>query len=190
LNQKIVIHTPRLNIVSFDKKHLTPEYVGWLNDKAIVAFSEQRHSSHSMESVKGFCNSFKNSPNHFLAMEKTGASAGHIGNMSVIIDSPNAVADIRILIGDLSSWSKGYGSEAWIGVCDFFLRIKNIRKITAGTLSVNKGMQRIVEKAGMKPDGIRKKQNLWNGEEVDMMYFSLFKKEWLSIYPESLFKNK
>ena len=68
--------------------------------------------------------------------------------------------------------------EAWLKLCDYLFAERNIRKITAGTLSVNHSMVKLMKRCGMVEDGIRRSHYLWNGKEVDMIYTALFQKDW------------
>lgn len=170
-----IIETPRLRIVSFSEKYLTARYVGWLNDPSVVCHSEQRHRSHTLESCRQYWQSFTNTPHHFWAITARDPDMGHIGNMNAYIDKMNSVADVGILIGERAVWGKGYGLEAWVAVCDYLLRDVGMRKVTAGTIAANRGMLRIMEKAGMVPDGRRIRQCLVDGTEVDVIHTALFK---------------
>lgn len=58
---------------------------------------------------------------------------------------------------------------------EFLYRDIKIRKITVGTLSVNTGMIHAMEKLGLQPDGVRVKQALFEGQEVDMVHMALFR---------------
>ena len=49
-----------------------------------------------------------------------------------------------------------------------------MRKISAGTLSVNQGMLAIMNNCGMASDGIRKRHRLVDGEAVDVVHMALF----------------
>lgn len=42
-------------VVRFADRHLTERYVGWLNDPAVVRYSEQRHSRHTLWSRRNCC---------------------------------------------------------------------------------------------------------------------------------------
>jgi RimJ/RimL family protein N-acetyltransferase len=92
------------------------------------------------------------------------------------VDIHNLVADIGILIGERRVWNQGFGLEAWTAVCDYLFRIGGMRKITAGTLEANAGMLSIMRRAGMVEDGVRVRQYLFEGREVDLIYGALFKK--------------
>jgi len=169
-----LIETSRLLIVPFSEKYLTPRYVGWLNDPQVVRYSEQRHKKHTLELCRQYWQSFIDSPHFFWAITAIDSSVGHIGNINAHIDKMNSVADVGILIGERTAWRKGYGLEAWVAVCNYLLRDAGIRKVTSGTIAANKGMLRIMEKAGMVADGRRIRQYMVDGSEVDIIHTALF----------------
>ncbi len=165
------IITERLKIIPFSEKFLTAKYVGWLNDKETMKFSDQRFYTHSLKSCREYFLSFTNSRNSFWAITYEN---GHVGNMTVYKDVLHNVADISIMVGERSLWGKGIGLEAWNGMCNFLFQTDSVRKITAGTLEVNFGMLSIMKKSNMQPDGIRIKHCLIDGRAVDMIHMALF----------------
>jgi RimJ/RimL family protein N-acetyltransferase len=56
---------------------------------------------------------------------------------------------------------------------------KNIRKITAGTMSENIPMIKIFEKSGMKYEYTKKDQFIHNSNSVDLIGYCIFKEEYL-----------
>ncbi len=169
-----VLETARLRIAPFPESLLSETYVEWLNDPEVVRYSEQRFRRHTLESCRAYWSSFEGTPHHFWALTERGGGARHIGNMNAWVDESNGVADVGILLGEKSLWGRGYGLEAWSAVCSWLLQGAGMRKVTAGTLEVNTGMLRIMEKAGMVDDGIRRKQVVWEGRAVDMVHRALF----------------
>jgi [ribosomal protein S5]-alanine N-acetyltransferase len=170
-----IIETARLRILPFSEEYLTPRYVSWLNDPEVVRYSEQRHRVHTLESCREYMKSFVDTPNYFWAMVTKNNELGHIGNMSAYVDLNNSVADLGILIGERSAWRKGYGSEAWIAVCRYLLQETDIRKVTAGTLSANSAMLRVMRHVGMVEDGRRIRHCLFEDSEVDVVHGALFR---------------
>lgn len=185
VEQFSAITTPRMRIIPFAEKHLSRRYVSWLNDPQVVGFSDQRFRTHTLESCRQYWESFVNSPHYFWAIIARDPALGHIGNMNAYVDVNHSLADVGIVIGEKSVWGKGYGLEAWIAVCDYLLRVAGMRKLTAGTLSVNTAMLRIMKRLGMAADGQRTRQCLWNGQEVDVIHGALFRDDWLKKYPGS-----
>lgn len=162
-----IILTSNLMLRPFTYKDITPKYIRWLNDKELMKYSDQKFTKHTRTSCVKYFSSFKGTDNLFLAVIKDGR---HIGNITVDINKNHSVADIRILMSE-----HGYGTEAFKAVCDYLLS-KNIRKITAGTLSINIPMLRVMEKCGMVDDGIRKCQCMHENREADIVYKALFRK--------------
>ncbi len=162
------LHTERLMLRTFTPEFLTNKYVGWLNDPEVVKYSEQRHKTHTISICREYYESFNNQPNLFLTILIKG-NLEHIGNITVLIDNNNLVADIAIVIGEKSVWGQGYGKEAFIGIMDYLLQNDVARKVTAGTMSINKPMLAIMKSSGMVDDGTRKGQLIVDGKEVDVV---------------------
>lgn len=175
------IQTERLFITPFSEKHLTPSYVGWLNDSELMCYSENRHKTHTIDSCRAYQQSFKDTPNFFWAIEEIEMNNRHIGNINAYLNEYNLLADVGILIGEKQAQKKGYGSEAWMGVCDFLFKKKGIRKVTAGTMKLNAPMLKLMRGVGMVNDGVRKKHFIYNDEEVDLIHMAFFTKQWCKI---------
>jgi len=173
-----MIETPRLTIVPFGEAHLTERYVAWLNEPEVVRYSDQRFRTHTLESCRAYMESFRGTPNHFWAIVARDPALGHIGNLNAYVSTLHRVADVGIVVGERGAWGKGLGGEAWIAVCDHLLRAGGMRKVTAGTLEVNRPMLAIMERAGMVPDGRQVRQNLFEGREVDVVHAALFADAW------------
>jgi RimJ/RimL family protein N-acetyltransferase len=129
--------------------------------------------------------SFEGTLNYFWAIEEN-ESGSHIGSLNAYLDTHNEIADLGLLVGASSAFGKGLGTEAWMAACDFLFRYRNVRKVTAGTLSVNIGMIRVCEKSGMQIDGRRSGQAILDGQEVDMVYYASFRRLWLDKYTKPL----
>ena len=172
------IKTKRLVLEPFSEKHFSPEYVGWLNDPEVMRFSEQRHRKHTLESCKEYIDSFKGAVNYIWVILVNDVGIGHIGNISVHVDTNNNIADISILIGKKQVWGQGFGSEAFIGICNYLVSKLKIRKVTAGTLSTNVAMFKVMQNAGMVEDGVRKRHYMCEGREVDIVHMAIFSKSW------------
>lgn len=170
-----VIHTERLVLEPFTEKYLTEKYVGWLNDSEVVRFSEQRLVRHTIESCRIYMHSYDTGPNYFWAIVAHDPAEGHIGNINAILDLKNGVADIGIIIGDRSTWGRGYGREGFAAVIGFLLNEVGIRKVTAGTVAPNIAMINIMQKCGMSLDGVRKRQVVIDSNEVDIIHMAMFR---------------
>lgn len=170
------LKTRRLRLVPFAERHLAERYVAWLNDTAVVRYSEQRHTRHTLESCREFWNSFVGTPHYYWAIEEI-ETGRHVGNIDAHIDTPNKVADVAIIIGEKEIWGKGYGGEAWNCVLEHLFHSLGMRKITAGTMATNQGMLRIMRNSGMVEEGRRHKNHLQDGNEIDLILMGRFADE-------------
>ena len=168
------IKTKRLLLIPFTEKYITPRYLNWLNDHDLMRYSEQRHKKHTVESCRQYLYSFENTANMFWAIEENINGMGHISNINAYIDTHNNIADIGILIGEIDMQASGYGYEAFKGVAEYLFENLGIRKITAGTVSSNLPMIKIMQKMKMQEDGIRKRHYLIEGVEEDILHMALF----------------
>ncbi len=175
--QAPLLKAKRVRLEPFGTPHLGEHYVGWLNDPEVVRFSEQRHLKHSLESCRAYVAGFARSPHYLWAIVTAGPQAKHVGNISAHVDVHNAVADVGILLGDRQVWGQGYGTEAWQRVCEFLLREAGMRKVTAGTMAVNKGMLGIMRHVHMRIEAKRPRQFLFEGREVDSVMAGLFRED-------------
>lgn len=170
----VVLETHRLRLEPFAEAHLTERYVRWLGDPAVMKYSEQRFRTHTLASNREYWASFVGTPNLFYAVVAKDGELGHIGNLNVYVDVRHGSADIGILVGDPKSWGKGYGAEAWAAMLQHLLRDRGLRKVTGGCVANNEAMVRIMKRCGMVEDGRRVRQYVYDGEEVDVVYYASF----------------
>lgn len=163
----------RVSVRPFTVEDISASYLGWLQDPEVVRYSNQRFRTHTAESCQAYLASFIGSANHFLAIcdRETGAM---LGTTTVYRSLPHGTADIGIMVGERRVWGQGIGADAFGVVLSALQASGVIRKVTAGTLSVNRGMVRIMEKAGMQHEATRHAQELVDGAPVDVVYYAKF----------------
>ncbi len=167
----MILRTPRLEL---DEPDLSDAelFAGWLNDKEIVKYSEQRHLKHNAEFQRVHWRMA--GENHLMYTIHSLYPEGPIGSISARIDKNNNVANVGILLGGRTVWGQGYGFEAWEVFCNFLFIEKGIRKIEAGCMSINAPMIRICTKYGMRHEAIVQDHFLVDGKPVSMhLYGSL-----------------
>jgi RimJ/RimL family protein N-acetyltransferase len=148
-------------------------YIGWLNDKNVMKFSNQRFFEHSMESCLRYQASFQGTDNLFVSIRSL-SDDKLIGTLTAYVASNHGTVDVGIMIGDSTLWGMGYGLDAWITMTNWLLGRKGIRKLTAGTLACNLGMIKLMERSGMVLEATRKSQEIVEGSPVDMLYYAKF----------------
>ena len=165
--------TSRLVIRPFKQADITDSYLSWLNDPEVTRFSNQRFREHNVMSVSAYFKSFISSNNSFLLLDRLDGS-GAIGTATVYRDNNHGTADIGLMLGDRRCWGKGYGREAWTALLEALLSEPGLRKVTGGTARLNKGMVKIMEQSGMELEAVRSRQELIEGQPVDLLYFARF----------------
>jgi [ribosomal protein S5]-alanine N-acetyltransferase len=158
---------------SFAVEDISAQYVAWLNDPEVVRYSNQRFITHTAHSCTLYVRNFKGSVSKlFKIIRKSDATT--IGTITAHINQFHQTADLGILIGERSSWGKGLGGDAWFALLNALLSLRQIRKVTAGTMDCNQSMIRVIQKSGMKLEAVRSKQELLDGKPQDILYFAKF----------------
>jgi RimJ/RimL family protein N-acetyltransferase len=154
----------------FLQSDITSEYVSWLNDPEVVRYSNQRFSRHTKKSCNSYWESFQNTSNLFLIVRmKSGGLP--IGTITAYFSQQHGTVDMGIMIGQKTTWGMGYGQDAWETLLNWLLNSAGVRKVTAGTLSCNDPMRRIIEKSGMCFEGLRRQQEIVEGVAYDLFYY-------------------
>jgi RimJ/RimL family protein N-acetyltransferase len=149
------------------------DYVGWLNDSSINQYLECRFDKHTVETTKKFVSSMNKSEVDLLLGIRYRESGKHVGNIKLgLINKYHGTAEIGLIVGDKSVWSKGVATEAIQIIVDLARGLR-IRKLTAGCYSSNLGSKRAFEKCGFEIEGVRKAQVLLNNRTEDLTLLGL-----------------
>lgn len=165
----------KLELVPFEEKHFTDRYVSWLNDPEVVRLSEQRHKKHTMDSCREWMKTYRSGNlSKVWAIEVDGQ---HVGNVTALADERNGTVEVSNLIGERSMWGKGIGTlavaHAIYQLFEANRKAAGLRntpkgkpylKIWIGTLDINYGELRIMEKLGMRKDCVIKDHFIVDGE--------------------------
>ncbi len=170
---RLSLKTRRLRIEPFDEHCISHEYIGWLNDSEIMRFSNQRLHHHTEETARGYLTSFAGTSNILLAI-RLALEDRMIGTMTAFVSAHHGTADMGLLIGDRGCWGQGYGLEAWNAVMCHLFESRGLRKVTGGALRSNIGMVKIMERSGMQLEAVRERQEILDGEALDVLYFARF----------------
>lgn len=163
------ISTARLILRPLTKA--TTRNIAWLRDPTVTRYSEQRHSMHSLSSQLRYINAFVGN-SHIWAVQLLDTGE-HIGNVSAVVDEPNSVADVGIMIGETRQWRKGYATEAWVRACGWLLDKDggDLRKLEAGCMRNNEGMLKIIRGSGFTQEGERLNHFVFEGNPISAVLF-------------------
>lgn len=158
----------------FTVDQITENYLNWLNDEETNRYSMRRFYKSTKEDAIKFINSVKANEYMFAIYNKRDE---HLGNIHLgPIDTYNSNCEIRILIGDQASRSKGIATEAIYQAEKFLFFEKNVYRI--GADSFNPAFEKVVlNKLGWRVEGVMKERMLLNGKRYDYKIYGLLKSE-------------
>lgn len=172
-DSEFALHGKKVLLRPFAEYDINESYIRWLNDPDVVRFSNQRFLSHNRQSCLRYLTSFDDTDNLFISIGSL-SDDRPVGTMTAYVSSHHGTVDVGILIGDKSVWGSGYGQDSWDTLTDWLLGRDDIRKLTAGTLAVNVGMIKVMERAGMHHEATRIEQEIVNKQAIDILYYAKF----------------
>ena len=103
----IYLESDRLYYERLTLKHLSKEYVAWLNDKEVYKYLESG-GDYSINKLKQFLEEQENKNILFWAILRKGSNS-HIGNIKIDpVDIKSNSGEYGILMGNKNEWGKGF----------------------------------------------------------------------------------
>jgi len=173
------LKTQRLILEPLTQKHLSDEYVSWLNDNEVCKYNRHQTIPNTKEKTLSYINSLTNNLSSivFAIIEKE--SSLHIGNIALQnVDYINSNADISIIIGEKSAWGKSYATECYRAIISYAFYTLNLHRVYIGTHEKNIAMQKVAKKIGMKEEGRKREAIFKDGQYYDLIQYGLLKREY------------
>jgi ribosomal-protein-alanine N-acetyltransferase len=149
-------------------------YYRWLNDPEVTTYLEIRHVPHSLENIKKYVEAMSDNPDEILLAICLKENGSHVGNIKLgPINWIHRFAEVSLVIGEKSIWSKGIGTEALRLLSRFAFDVLNLHKLRAGCYEGNIGSARAFLKADFVHEGTLKNQWYINGRYQDEIVFGL-----------------
>lgn len=149
----IAIHGEHVILSEFRELDITEEYIAWLNNPSVVKYSRQRFLKHTYESCLQYFNGFEGTEDVFIKINRK-FDGLFVGTLTIYYEKSSGAADVGILIGCESVWGTGIGQNAWNTVLNWLLSQRPIQSVTAGAMSNNVAMIRIMENSGMVVEAV------------------------------------
>jgi [ribosomal protein S5]-alanine N-acetyltransferase len=115
-----------------------------------------------------------------ITLRDTGELIGAIG---LTIHSHNQRAEMGYWLG-VPYWNRGYTSEAARALIQYAFQELNLNRVYASHFTRNPASGRVMQKAGMKYEGVLREHFVrWENPE-DLVYYGILKSEWVSMKPK------
>jgi [ribosomal protein S5]-alanine N-acetyltransferase len=173
MNPFLPLQGTRLLLRTMRSSDITPELVAWLNDPAVVRFSNQRFLRHTLDSCHRYLQGFECGPNLYLSA-RLRATDQAVGTLTVYRNPHHGTADVGILMGERSLWGQGLGLEAFALLADALAAEPGLRKLTCGMVADNRAMVSVAQRAGFVQEAVRRGQELVDGQPADLLHFARF----------------
>lgn len=172
------IESDRLLLEKVGLKHLSKDYLSWMNDPEVYRFLESG-GDYSYEELKGYLEGAEsNETLHFWAIIRKDTNR-HIGNVKIDpISKKHNRAEYGILMGDRDSWGMGFAKEATSLVLDYCFDKLNLRKVTLGVVVDNTAAVKLYERLGFIIEGHYKEHGFYIDKYCDAYRMAIFQRDW------------
>lgn len=172
---ELPIETPRLSLRTLAPADVGDAYVGWLRDPDVVRYLEVRFlPPQDVEQIRAFVESANSSASNLLLGIFRKGDAVHIGNIKLgPIVREHGRATVGYMIGDRSSWGRGYASEAIHAVARHAIESMRLEKITAGCYETNVGSSKALLKAGFKYEATVPFDVVYEGRRIATLHYGM-----------------
>lgn len=165
----------QISLFLLEPKHVTQDYVSWLNDPQVNKYLESRFVTHTLASTKNFVQAMVDSPDNLFLGIKSHLLDRHVGNIKIgPINKYHRVGEMGIMVGDKEAWGNSIGSLA----IKMMLKVAQdhfmLRKVISGCYLSNIRSQRVFEKNGFTIEAVLKKHSLINGQPEDCVLMTKF----------------
>lgn len=158
-------------LTPLEEKHLESTRA-WMNDPQLMGFLGRTKQVAEWEHRQWFERVVASEDCVFFAIET--CAGEHIGNIWLWnIEPQHRKAELRVVIGQLSSQNKGLGSKAIGLLCQYAAQSLGLHKVYAYVLGTNPRAKLSFEKAGFKEEGLLVRDRWNQGQYVDVHLMGL-----------------
>jgi RimJ/RimL family protein N-acetyltransferase len=168
------------SLIPFREEHISPAYLGWLNDPEVNRYLEVRHVRQTRETAAAFVRSFDGDVEKYMWGIYPEGRKEPVGTATLYhVDRRHGSVELGLLIGDKSYWGK-HTASAVIGlVAGFAFGPLGLRRMTGGTYAPHHGMNFIYKLLGFRQEGkMIKALELTPGVYVDGYRWGILAEEW------------
>lgn len=169
------IKTTRLLLRSLTPPDVGDHYLAWMQDPEVLRALEVRFNPvQGTAELVSFVQAMNASPDNLMLGIFLKDGDRHIGNIKLgPIRREHGRAEIGFLIGDRSSWGKGYASEAIGALSRYGIEVLGLAKVTSGCYATNIGSAKALIKAGFTQEAMIPSHVIFEGKRVASLLFGM-----------------
>ena len=127
-------------LIPMTLKHVTEEYIGWLNDPEVNKFLEIRRNKQTRNSAVRYVSEFYQREEKYLWGIFPNAKP-MIGTINInSVDRFNRTCELGLMIGNKSYWGTSASKEAILLTLEFAFKNLGLNRVAGGSHSTNLGM--------------------------------------------------
>jgi len=158
------------------KKHLSTDYVNWLNDPDVNSYLESG-GNYNIKLLEEYLTVQEQKDILFWAIHLK-CSNKHIGNIKIDpINYEDNSGEYGILMGDKTNWGKGYAKEASLAIINYCFKEVKLFKITLGVIENNINAVMLYKKIGFVIDEVKTNVGIYNNKLSNSLRMSLHVKD-------------
>jgi UDP-4-amino-4,6-dideoxy-N-acetyl-beta-L-altrosamine N-acetyltransferase len=149
--------------------------VKWFSDPEVIRFLGRNSPVTMAEEERWFRDYERRTDEQIFAIEVEG---DHIGNLGLHkIDRIHRKAEVGIVIGEPTFWSKGYGTEAMRLALRYGFDDLGLNKVSLDVLETNVRAIRTYERLGFQREGLHRDEAYKDGRFINVIRMSLLARE-------------
>ncbi len=149
--------------------------VKWFSDPQVIRFLGRNSPVPMAEEERWFRDYEGRTDEQIFAIEVEGQ---HIGNLGLHkINRVHRKAEVGIVIGEPTFWSKGHGTEAMRVALRYGFHVLGLNKISLDVLEYNVRAIRTYERLGFQREGLHREDVYKDGRFVDVVRMSILARE-------------
>lgn len=153
--------------------------VKWYSDPRVIHFLGRSSAITLAEQERWFRDYERKADDQVFAIEVDGK---HVGNLGLHrVDRAHRKADLGIVIGETSFWSRGYGTEAIRLALRYAFDALGLNKVTLDVLEYNVRGIRAYEKCGFVREGVARQDVHKNGRFYDVVRMGVLAEEFRAL---------
>jgi len=174
------IETQRLILRRFEIADTESVFQTWLSDPVVQNNYGEKACNTTVEArqiIEKWISQYNNNEFYRWAIILKGIDTS-IGQIAFhFVDSKNQRADVEYCIGQ-SYWGNGYAAEALNAVIEYAFKHIRLNRVQAFHRSKNAASGKVLEKVGMKYEGVLKQYLIHNDEFDDCIMYAAIRNEW------------